>query len=138
MPNQRITLDLPAAILERADQMARILQLPLSDILIRTLTSVLPDIEDCPPDIQAELMQMTWLSDRMLWQIARSQMPEDEQNRLQLLSESQSSGADSPDEEQTLNALRKLYGQITLRKARAYALLSLRGGKPLLSEIQAI
>ncbi len=102
MPNQSITLDLPVAVLERANQMARILHLPLADILTRTLTSILPDAEDCPPDIQAELMRMTWLSDRVLWQIARSRMSEDEQNQLQVLSERQSSGAVTSDEEQTL------------------------------------
>lgn len=137
MPNQSITLDLPVAVLERANQMAGILQLPLADILTRTLTSILPDAGDCPPDIQAELMRMTWLSDRILWQIARSRMSEDEQNRLQVLSERQSSGAVTSDEEQTLKILRKRYGQITLRKARAYALLNLRGGTLLLSEKQA-
>jgi hypothetical protein len=131
MPTQRITLDLPDTVLERAGRVAQILQLPLSDIVTRTLTSILPDTEGCPPDIQAELMQMTWLSDRVLWQIARSRMSEDEQKRLQFLSVA------DPDEEQILKNLRKRYGQITLRKARAYALLSLRGGKPLLSEIQA-
>ena len=37
-----------------------------------------------------------------------------------------------PEEQAQLEELRREYGRITLRKARAYALLSLRGGKPLL------
>jgi len=135
MQNQSITLDLPAAVLERADQMARILEMPLADVLTRTLTSVLPDVEDCPPDTQAYLMRMTWLSDQALWQIARSRMSQEEQDQLRILGECQLSGG--ADEEQTLEILRKRYGKITLRKARAYALLSLRGGTPLLSEKQA-
>ncbi len=91
--------------------------------------NILPNVEDCPPGMQAELMQMTWFSDQILWQIAQSQMSEEEQTQLQLLSVRQSSGTATPDEEHILQALRKQYGQITLRKARAYALLSLRGGR---------
>ena len=137
MPNKSITLDLPVAIFEKANQIAQMLQLPLADILTRTFTSILPDVEDCPPDIQADLMQMTWLSDRVLWQIAQSEMSEDERIRLQYLSERQYLDEAAPDELQVLKILRERYGKITLRKARAYALLSLRGGTPLLSEIQA-
>ncbi len=134
MSTQNITLDM--AVLEKANQMARILQRPLADIITQTLMNILPNVGDCPPGMQAELMQMTWSNDQALWQIAQSQMSEKEQARLQLLSTRQSSGTATPDEEQTLQILRKQYGQITLRKARAYALLSLRGGTPLLSETQ--
>ncbi len=130
MSTQHITLDLPISVLEKANQMAQILQRPLADIISQTLINILPNVEDCPPDMQAELMQMTWFSDQILWQIAQSLMPDEEQVQLQLLSMRQSSGEVTPDEKSTLQILRKQYGQVTLRKARAYALLSLRGGTP--------
>jgi hypothetical protein len=41
----------------------------------------------------------------------------------------------TPTEQSQLEDLRREYGRTTLLKARAYALLSLRGGKPLLSDI---
>jgi hypothetical protein len=37
-------------------------------------------------------------------------------------------------ESRTLAALREEYGRVTLKKARAYTLLSLRGGQPLLAK----
>lgn len=67
--------------------------------------------------------------------MAREVMPPDEQNLLVALS----ARGDklSPDEQLNLQTLRRHYGEITLRKARAYALLSARGGKPLLEESRA-
>jgi len=37
-------------------------------------------------------------------------------------------------ESQVLTVLREEYRRVTLKKARAYALLSMRGGQPLLAE----
>ncbi len=112
--------------------MAQTLQRPLEEILTLTLSNTLPDVEDTPGDMQIELMQMTWLSHKDLWEIAESQMSETEQTQLNDLSQRQALGQIAPNEKENLLTLRKQYGQITLRKARAYALLSLRGGKPLL------
>ena len=95
-----------------------------------TLATSLPDVEDTPPEMHSELMQMTWLSDQELWNIAKSQFSEDEEAQLAVLSEREDL---DPDRQEMLEQLRQQYGQITLRKARAYALLSLRAGIPLLS-----
>jgi hypothetical protein len=46
-------------------------------------------------------------------------------------------GPSSPGEQEALEALRTDYGRITLRKARATALLSIRSGKRLLAEADA-
>ena len=77
---------------------------------------------------------MTWLNEGELWTIAQSQMSRAEQARLSDLSAQQTSRALTTDEEKQLEALRSEYGRITLRKARAYALLSLRSGRPLLAD----
>jgi hypothetical protein len=90
---------------------------------------------DCTrPDMAADLARMASLSDQDLWMIARSAMSRREQEMLACLSELQSQRDLSDNETARLDALRQTYGQVTLRKARAYALLSLRGGKPLLAE----
>ena len=70
----------------------------------------------------------------MLWQIARSEMSPQQQQQLAKLSDQQSQLPLNQDEVVMLEKLRNEYGRVTLRKARAYALLSLRGGRPLLSE----
>jgi hypothetical protein len=134
MPDQRVTLNLPEAILQRANQAAQALQHPVEEVLVDMLAAVLPDIDDAPDDMRADLTRMTWLSDQELWNVARDTMPNEQQERLQRLAEIQAQRPLTPDEQRTLDALRTVYGRVTLRKARAYALLSLRGGAPLLAD----
>jgi hypothetical protein len=77
---------------------------------------------------------MTWLSDQELWAIARSMMTEEQQERLHYLTKLQTQRMLNQEEQEALEFLRQEYGRVTLRKARAYALLSLRGGRPLLAD----
>lgn len=125
-----VTLNLPEPILQRANKAAAVLHRSLEEVLAATLASALPDVEDIPDDMQAELLQMTWLDDRELLNIAHGQMPDHEQTQLATLGKRMDRL--TYQERQSLQALRESYGRITLRKARAYALLSLRGGKELL------
>lgn len=90
--------------------------------------------EDALADLGADLALMASFSEQDLWAVARSAMSGRDQEMLVYLSELQSQRDLSDSEEAVLDTLRQTYGQVTLRKARAYALLSLRGGKPLLTE----
>ncbi len=130
METQTITLELPRGIVERIQHMASLLETPVDDLFAQTMSSSLPDLRDVPTDMQTELARMTWLSDTHLWQIANSSMSEDDQRKLQHFAK-QVTLTDK--EINQLETLRREYGRVTLRKARAYALLSLRGGKPLLA-----
>lgn len=133
MATQTVTLRLPDVVLERAQQAAEVLQHPLEEMLVAMLSAALPDVTDVPSERQAELARMTWLDDQTLWTIARRVMDEDQQLRLQQLSAAQAGRTLTADEQQALETLLQTYGQVTLSKARAYALLSLRGGTPLLA-----
>ena len=115
-------------------QAASALQRPLEAVLTATLAAALPDLEDAPADVRVELARMTWLGDQELWAIARSSMPDKEQEQLHYLADLQSQRPLAEQELAALQALRQAYGRVTLRKARAYALLSLRGGRPLLAD----
>ena len=84
--------------------------------------------------MQAELVRMTWLNDQELWAIANSMMSEEGQKQLADLTDLQAQRQLTQDERETMNALRQEYGRTTLRKARAYALLSMRGGRLLLAD----
>jgi hypothetical protein len=130
-----ITLTLPERTMKQAQQAAAALQRPLEDVLADMLTAVLPAIDDFPADMQIELTHMTWLDNQALWDIARSRMPAAAQKQLQKLTQLQDQHPLTAAEQQKLDKLRREYGHVTLRKARAYALLSLRGGEPLLSQI---
>jgi len=134
MTTQPVTLYLSENVLKRAQRAAQALQRPLEEILAETLAATLPDVADAPDEMQTELARMTWLNDDELWQIARSQMSPEDQAKFEQLNQRQAEADLTPDEEQHLNQLRQIYGEITLRKARAYALLSLRGGRPLLAD----
>ncbi len=135
MTVQSVTLRLPETVMRRARQTASALQRPLEELLTGLVTAALPDVEDAPLEVQAELARMTWFSDQELWSIARSTMPVEQQEQLRSLADLQTIRALTPAEQEALDNLRLEYGRVTLRKARAYALLSLRGGAPLLTGV---
>ena len=125
----KINLNLPEKTVMQARQAAAVLNRPVEELLAEMLEAVLPSVQDVPESLQVELLEMTWLDSKMLWQIARSTMDEQSQARLRELAAKETL---SPAEEEERERLRAEYGRFTLRKARAYAILSLRGGEPIL------
>jgi hypothetical protein len=126
-----ITLELPDGLARRAGWAARAVHRPVEDVITAMLDGVLPVLDDVPADMQAELVEMTWLDDVELQAIAGTVLSDADQRRLAELS-----GPDSPSdtEREALDGLRERYGKVTLRKARALALLSVRSGKGLLAQ----
>lgn len=133
MSLQTITLSLPEKVVQQARQAAQASHRPFEEVIVATLAASLPNFDDVPAALQSELAEMSWLNDRELWQIARSMLKSPQETELQHLVEIQKERQLSDSEEKALDALRHEYGRITLCKARAYALLSLRGGQPLLA-----
>lgn len=134
MSIQTITLSLSDSVMSRAKLAATALQLPLEEMLADVLEAALPTMADVPPELQTDLTRMTWLDDQTLWTIAHSQMPSEQQEQLQNLAKLQNQRSLNGEEIRLIDQLRREYGSTTLRKARAYALLSLRSGHPLLAE----
>ena len=129
-----ITLNLPEPTMKQAHQAAALLQRPVEELLTEMLAAILPATHDAPAAMQVELTRMTWLDDKSLWQIAKSRMSSEDETDLQQLTTLQGKRPLKEIEQKQLDALRQEYGRVTLLKARAYALLSLRGGKPLLNQ----
>ncbi len=129
-----ITLNIPNQVLDQARQAAALLQSPVETVLTDMLSAVLPPLKHAPAEVQAKLLQMTWLDNQALWAIAKEQMPLADQEEMRSLSNQQEQSL-SDEQKDRLKTLQEEYGHITLYKARAYALLSLRGGKPLLSDL---
>ena len=119
----------------QAQQAAAALQRPVEEVLRDLLVAVHPAMQDVPDDMQAELIRMIWLDSQELWRIAREQMSAVGQEQLQQLTYLQGRRPLTQDEQAQLDALRQDYGHVILLKARAYALLSLRGGEPLFGQI---
>jgi len=130
----KITLELPDSLMERALQVAQAMHRPLEDVITAVLDGALPALEDVPAEIRAELVAMTWLDDQALLSIAKAAISEKDQRRLADLSGREALTAK---EQEDLQTLRERYGQMTLRKARAFALLSIRSGKGLMAQAQA-
>jgi hypothetical protein len=129
-----ITLKLPDALAERAGAAARAMHRPLEDVLAAMLDGALPALDDVPADIQAELVEMTWWDDATLMATADETLSEAQQLHLAQL---RATAPLSDAQREELEALRAEYGKITLRKARAMALLSIRSGKRLLANADA-
>ena len=126
-----ITLELPDALARRAGWAARAVHRPVEDVITAMLDGVLPALDDVPAEMQAELVEMTWLDDLALQAIAGAVRSDADQRRLaELIGSDSLSGA----QREALDGLRDRYGQVTLRKARALALLSVRSGKGLLAQ----
>lgn len=130
-----LTLDLSESLVRQARQAARLMHRPLEQVLAGLLEAALPPLDEIPLNLQPQLLEMTWLSDGALLEIAKSSMPEPD--RLRLGDLGLRDGALTTEEQAELGQLRERYGELTLRKARAYALLSLRSGQPLLGQAAA-
>ena len=130
-----VTLTLPERTMEQAQQAAAALERPVEEVLSAILTATLPTLHEAPAEMQAELMRMTWLDSQELWRMAQGQMSAEAQEQLQQLIHLHEQRPLTVEEQAQLDALRQEYGRMTLLKARAYALLSLRGGAPLLSRL---
>lgn len=130
-----VTLDLSESLVRQARQAARLMHRPLEQVLAALLEAALPPLDEIPLNLQPQLLEMTWLSDGALLDIAKSSMAEPD--RLRLADLGLRAGALNTEEQSELDQLRERYGELTLRKARAYALLSLRSGQPLLGQAAA-
>src|SRR5690606_30501397 len=102
---------------------------PVDEVMIaylRTLSASLPVL---PPDEEAELEALQALSDDALWTIAREQMPDAQQRRMQDLMDKNSLGTTTAEEYAELEALVERGQRLMMRKSEAAALLTRRGYK---------
>ncbi len=125
MTHHPITLTVPSAVYERARLIAKRTSQPVERVLVGYLESLA--LEPLPPDEQAELDALAYLSDDALWTIAREQMPASLQAQMQVLMERNSRGQLSDNERGELDELVERGQHLTLRKAEAAALLTRRG-----------
>ena len=122
-----IILKVPEDISARARQIAETVAQPVEQLLLdhlRTLAAPLPVL---PPDTQAELEALQYLSDDALWTIAREQLPEDVQARAHTLMDKNSRGVMTDEEHGELEQLVARGDRLMLRKAQAAAMLRKRG-----------
>ncbi|KAA0230032.1 hypothetical protein KJ068_16690 [bacterium] len=127
MTFQTITLNIPARVYQRVQRAAEAVQSPIEKVIVETLDTALPSLDDVPPEMVDELAGMSTLSVKSLWQAARSIMSAKQQARLRRLTALQRERPLKPAEVRQLDGLVNEYARVTLRKAHAYALLHKRG-----------
>ena len=127
MSVQAVTLNLPETVYQRAKQAADALNLPLEDVIVNTLATTLPALDDVPPEMTEELAVMAQLSDEALQGMANSLLPIARQELLDNLLDQQGRGELDEPGQRELKALMAECGRHVLRRAEAVALLIARG-----------
>ena len=122
-----IILTVPEDISTRARQIAETVARPVEQILLDHLKTLSVPLPVLPPDTQAELDALQYLSDDALWTIASEQMPQDVQARAHVLLDRNSCGVITDAEHAELDTLVERGDRLMLRKAEAAALLRQRG-----------
>ena len=122
-------LTIPEEVYARARQIAEETSQSVDQMMIeylRTLSAPLPTL---PPEEEAELDALKNLSEDALWTIAREQMPDDLQGRMQDLMDKNSVGTITTEEYIELEGLVERGQRLMVRKSEAAALLTQRGYK---------
>jgi hypothetical protein len=120
----RITLDLPAGVWQRAELLAHRAGRPLGDYLAETLQDALEPFGNL-----SEANPQDW-SDQEALEAADSQMPEAEDRRLSELLQRQQAGQLQPKEQGELTALMALCQRGLLRKSQGLREAVRRGLRP--------
>src|SRR5262245_58168057 len=118
-------LTVPEEVFSRAQRIAAETSQPVEQILIEHLKN-LPE-PFLPPDEQAELDALKHLSDDTLRTIGREQMPQDIQDRMQILMDRNNFGTITDDEYRELEGYVERGNRLMVRKAEAAVILQERG-----------
>jgi hypothetical protein len=121
------TVTVPEEVYNRARRIAEETSQPVEQVLIDHLKNLPESLPVLPPDEQEELDALKHLSDDALWTIARDQMPQDVQDRMQILMDKNSLGTISPEEYTELEGYVERGNRLMVRKAEAAGLLMERG-----------
>lgn len=121
------TLEVPEEIFLLARQIAEDASVSAEQVLLEHLKTLTAPLSGLPPDEQAELSALQHLSNDALRTIAREQMPQDVQDRMQILMDKNSLGTISSEEYQELADYVERGNRLMVRKAEAAGILLDRG-----------
>jgi len=130
MTDRTITLTLPEAVFQRAQETADASSLSIEAVFTQSIGRLLPPLEDdLSPSQRAELTVFALKSDEELRSIAFAFVDIERQTRLEELAMLQKTRPLTSDEQIELDRLLDFSYQFMLRKAEAMRLLALRGYK---------
>ena len=123
---EMMTIQVPKPLFERLERIAELSRRPVDEYIIQSLDlAAMPP--EASPELQAELAAMIHLSDRALWDAAQPSLSPIEDSRLRQLNHVAGGRELAPDEQKELDRLLEKYQASVLRRARAFAILQMRG-----------
>jgi len=127
MSTRTLTLQLPDRLYARLQQRAQQSNRTLEAELLEVLSTAVPADESLPHPLAEEVLRMDDLDDAALWQAARSRLSAEKSTQLELLHFKRQREGLSETEACTLSELVQQYERSMLIRARAAAILKLRG-----------
>lgn len=128
MTVRTITVQLPETLYWQAKETAAARSLSIEEVVMQSIAISLPPLEDdLPADLRSALSSLMLLGDDELWAIARSEMDEPDQDRLEALTELREGGTLSYPENEEFEGLLSKSDFLMVKKAEAYRLLTRRG-----------
>lgn len=124
----QLAIDLPEDAFERLSRLAELTNQPLSKLVVQSINGNLPpSVETASIQMQPELLELQTEPVDKLRQIALSQIPPEQQQRLIALLELNQDGPLNDCEKQELHQLSPIADRLMLKKAHAFAILRWRG-----------
>ena|SRR5579871_1258598 len=121
------TLNIPEEVYTRAQQIADETSQSVDQVMIEYLRTLAAPLPTLPPDEAVELEALKHLSDDALWTIAREQLPQPVQERMQVLMDKNNFGTITDAEFSELEASVERGNRLMVRKAEAAGILAERG-----------
>lgn len=131
------TIEIPTTLFQTLKQRADIMHRPVEEFVAQTL-AVATTPSDIPPDLAIELETMINFSDDALWSATKPSISTTERARLEQLNTLANERTLSDAEKNEHGQLLKAWQRSIARRARAFAILQLRGHPlPTTKELQA-
>lgn len=139
MTAQTVAIQMPQPLYRRLERLAELTHCPVESLVVQTLHASVPPLpDDLPEEMRGDLMSLENMDDDALWEVARSTIGPEQQERHHLLLEKSHQGTLSESDQAALAQLRREADQLMLRKAYAYVLLKWRGHRlPTLADLEA-
>ncbi len=127
MSYQQITISLPERVYRQVEKLSQARQRSVAEEVTAVVTAALPDQEQLPPDLEAELNQLDQLSDEELLGAARMTAPPEKTERMQFLVDKQQLEGLTAVEQEEAALLSRFFNRIMLVRAKTAVLLKVRG-----------
>lgn len=139
MPAETRPVQIPESLYHRLERLAEISHRSVETVVEQTLSAGVPPLpDDLSEEMRADLLALETADDDELWQVARSIVNPQQQDRHSFLLNKNRLGTITEAELEELADLRRQADQLMLRKAYAYVLLKWRGHRlPTLAQLEA-